>query len=824
MSKIKGKKIKEIESFVNERILTDNLEDIFGERFGRYSKYIIQDRALPDVRDGLKPVQRRILFAMYRLGIFYNKSYKKSARIVGEVIGKYHPHGDTSVYDALVRLSQDFKIRLPLIDMQGNNGSIDGDGAAAMRYTEARLSKYADYLLKDINKKTVGLVPNFDDEEYEPVVLPAYFPNLLVNGGTGISAGYATEIPPHNIDEIINATIYRINNPNCTLKEIMNIVQGPDFPTGGIVQGIDGIKSAFETGRGKIIVKSKTEIIEQDKKYQLVVSEIPYDVNKSMLIKKMADMVVQKNVDGIIDIRDESDKDGLSIVVDIKKDANPEYIRNFFFKTTELQVNYNYNMVVICNKRPMQLGIIPIIDAYIDHQKEVVTNRSNFELKSAKKRLHIVEGLIFMTSILDAVIQTIRNSANKKDAKENLISLYSFTEEQAEAIVMLQLYRLTNTDIVALMEEKKNLSELIKELETILSDEAALLNLIKKEMLQTLEQLSTPRKTVIEHEIDEVKVEVKELIPKEDAVILVTKDGYIKRMTLKNYNLQEEEKLKENDTIIGRYNVTTLDTLLMFTNCGNYVYLPVSKVPDCRHKDLGRNISVLATISSEEKIIYTVPISNFEDDRYLLFTTKNALTKRTQIKDLDATRFSKALKATKLREGDELVSVDICDGENKEVVMITKEGYITRYDASEISLFAPASFGVKALEMKSRPKDEVVSGDYVNSKDVIILLTNKGVIKRFKVSEILKGHKNHVGKQYVTSSKSSYSYIIDAKIVHKSNIDDGYVESYVVGSQGLMSVDLGLVKGTTKTAASNIDIGKIESLLLVRNDKDFNRE
>lgn len=823
MSKIKGKKIKEIESFVNERILSDNLEDIMGERFGRYSKYIIQDRALPDVRDGLKPVQRRILFAMYRLGIFYNKSYKKSARIVGEVIGKYHPHGDSSVYDALVRLSQDFKIRLPLIDMQGNNGSIDGDGAAAMRYTEARLSKYADYLLKDINKKTVGLVPNFDDEEYEPVVLPAYFPNLLVNGGTGISAGYATEIPPHNIDEIINATIYRINNPNCTLKEIMNIVQGPDFPTGGIVQGIDGIKSAFETGRGKIIVKSKTEIIEADKKYQLVVSEIPYDVNKSMLIKKMGDMVEQKNIDGIIDIRDESDKDGLSIVVDIKKDANPEYIRNFFFKTTELQVNYNYNMVVICNKRPMQLGIIPIIDAYVDHQKEVVTNRSNFELKSAKKRLHIVEGLIFMTSILDAVIQTIRNSQNKKDAKENLISLYSFTEEQAEAIVMLQLYRLTNTDIVALMEEKKNLSELIKELENILSDETALLDLIKKELLVTLEQLSTPRKTLIEHEIDEVKVEVKELIPKEDAVILVTKDGYIKRMTPKNYNLQEDEKLKENDVIVGKYNVTTLDTLLMFTNRGNYVYLPVSKVPDCKHKDLGRNISVLATISSDEKIIFTVPISNFEDERYLLFTTKNGLTKRTHIRYLDATRFSKALKATKLRDGDELVSVDICNGDKGEVIMVTKEGFITRYDASEISLFAPASFGVKALEMKNRPKDEVVSGLYVNNKDVIILLTNKGVIKRFKVNEILKGHKNHVGKQYVTSSKSSYSYILDARIVHKENIDEGFVESYVAGSNATMPVDLGLVKGGTKTAASNLDIGKIESLLLVRNDNDFNK-
>ena len=815
--------LNKIEQFVNEKILNDNLEDIFGDRFGRYSKYIIQDRALPDVRDGLKPVQRRILFAMYKLGIFYNKPYKKSARIVGEVIGKYHPHGDTSVYDALVRLSQDFKIRLPLIDMQGNNGSIDGDSAAAMRYTEARLSKYADYLLKDINKKTVGFVPNFDDEEYEPTILPAYFPNLLVNGGTGISAGYATEIPPHNITEVINATIYRINHPTCTLKEIMNIVQGPDFPTGGIVQGIDGIKQAYETGRGKIIVKSKTEIIEQDKKFQLVISEIPYEVNKSLLIKRMSEAVEAKNVDGIIDIRDESDKDGLSIIVDIKKDANPEFIRNFFFKSTELQINYNFNMVAICNKRPMQLGIIPLLDAYIDHQKEVVTNRSNFELKSAKKRLHIVEGLISMTSILDAVIQTIRNSLNKRDAKENLISTYDFTEEQAEAIVMLQLYRLTNTDIVALMDEKNHLSERIKELENILSNESALLDLIKKELLKTLEELGCERKTVIEHEIDDVKVEVNELIAKEDAVILITKDGYIKRMSPKNYNVQEETKLKENDVIIAKYDVTTLDTLLLFSDHGNYVFLPVSKVPDTKHKDLGRNVSVLANIGSEEKIIFSVPISDFEADRYLLFTTKNGLTKRTHIRDLYANRYSKALKATKIRPGDELVSVDICDGEDKEVVMITKEGFITRYDGKEISLFAPASFGVKALEMKNRPKDEVVAGLYVNSKDVIVLLTNKGVIKRFKTSEILKGHKNHVGKQYVTSSKSSNSHIIDAKIIHKTNIDQGYVNSYVVGSEAMMEIDLGLIKGVSKTPSNSIDIGKVEKLLIVRNDNDFNK-
>ncbi len=811
--------VTSVEEFVNERILTDNLENIFGDRFGRYSKYIIQDRALPDVRDGLKPVQRRILFAMYRLGIFSNKPYKKSARIVGEVIGKYHPHGDTSVYEALVRLSQDFKIRFPLIDMQGNNGSIDGDSAAAMRYTEARLSKYAEYLLKDINKKTVGFVPNFDDEEYEPTILPSYFPNLLVNGGTGISAGYATEIPPHNIDEIINATIYRINNPNCNLKAIMNIVQGPDFPTGGIVQGYDGIKEAYKTGRGKIIIKSRTEIVEQDKKFQIVISEIPYDVNKSQLIKRMSEAIEQKNIDGVLDIRDESDKDGLSIVVDIKKDANPEYIRNFFFKSTELQISYNFNMVAICNKRPMQLGLLELLDAYIAHQKEVVTNRSNFELKSAKKRLHIVDGLIAMTSILDAVIQTIRNSANKKDAKDNLISTYSFSEEQAEAIVMLQLYRLTNTDIVALTEEKKSLSERVEELQNILSNESALLDLIKKELLMTLEELSTPRKTSIEHEIDEVKVEVKELIPKEDAIVLITKDGYIKRMTPKNYNVQEETKLKDNDVIVAKYDVTTLDTLLLFTDKGNYVFLPVSKIPDAKHKDLGRNVSVLATIGSDEKIIFSVPISDFEDDRYLLFTTKNGLTKRTHIRDLNANRYSKALKATKIRDDDELVSVDICNGEETEVVMITKEGFITRYDSKEISLFAPASFGVKALEMKGRPNDEVIAGLYVGKKDVIILLTNNGVIKRFKTSDILKGHKNHVGKQYIETTRKSY--IIDGKIVHKSNIDNGFVDSYVVGSDGLMSIDLGLKKGAPKTPASSMNIGKVDKILLVRNNDDF---
>lgn len=810
---------KKINDFVEEKILNENLDEIVSERFARYSKYIIQDRALPDVRDGLKPVQRRILFAMYKLGLFSNKPYKKSARIVGDVIGKYHPHGDTAVYEAMARLSQDFKMRLPLIDMHGNNGSIDGDSPAAMRYTEARLSKYAEAIIQDINKKTVGFVPNFDDEEYEPTVLPSKFPNILVNGATGISAGYATDIPPHNIDEIINAVIYRMNHPQCSLKEIMTIVKGPDFPTGGIVQGIEGIKNAYKSGRGKIIVKSKTEIVQEKNMFKLVITEIPYEVNKSVLVKRMSDVVELKNVDGIIDIRDESGRDGLRIVVDIKKDANPEFIRNFFFKSTDLQVNYNFNVVAIANKRPVQMGLLEILDSYIAHQREIVTNKSNYELHNAKKRLHIVEGLISMTSILDAVIKTIRSSANKKDAKDNLVSTYEFSEEQAEAIVMLQLYKLTNTDIYALQKEKEDLSQSVEQLNDILSNDTSLLTVIKSELLTTLSELSLPRKTLIEHKIDEVKVEVKELIAKEDAIILITRDGYIKRMTLKNYAAEEETKLKDNDIIIAKYEVTTLDTLLLFTNQGNYVYLPVQKIPDVKHKDLGRNVSTLASIAADEKVIFTVAIDDFNADRYLLFTTKNGLTKRTHIRDLNAERYSRALKATKIRDNDELVSVDICYGDQNEVVMVTKKGFINRYNANEISLFAPASFGVKALEMKGRPDDEVVAGHYIDSKDTILLLNQKGTVKKMKPSEIVKGKKNHVGRQYIVATKKAPLFLVDCEIIHKNHAELRVEETYLEGSEGITKLDL-----SGKASAKISDIGTPEKIIIARNNFDFMKD
>lgn len=815
---------KKIEQFANEKILTQNLEQIFGERFGRYSKYIIQDRALPDARDGLKPVQRRILYAMYRLGMFHNKPYKKSARIVGEVIGKYHPHGDTSVYDAMVRMSQDFTMLMPLIDMHGNNGSMDGDPAAAMRYTEARLSVYAEYILQDLNKKTVGFVPNFDDEEYEPTVLPAKFPALLANGATGISAGYATEIPPHNINEIIKGAVYRINHPKCTLEKIMEIIPGPDFPTGGIIEGTEGIKEAYETGKAKIVVKSKTEIVEGDKYNQIVITEIPYKVVKAQLVKKMSEVYVTKNIDGIIDIRDESDREGLRIVVDIKKDVNAQYIRDFFFKSTDLQVNYSFNMVAINNKRPELMGLLSLLDAYIDHQKEVITNRSNFELSSAYKRLHIVEGLIAMVSILDAVIKTIRESANKKEAKENLMSNYSFTEEQAEAIVMLQLYRLTNTDIYALRKEQEELKEKVKELEVILANESKLLEVIKKELMETEKVLAMDRKTEISGEVKELIVEVTNLIAKEEVRLLITKDGYIKKIPLKFFATEEPTKLKEDDFIINEYSSFTTDTLLMFTSKGNYVYLPVSKIPDCKHKDLGSNVSTLANITADEKIIYSVPIDDFDSDKYVMFVTKNGLIKRTQISELKATRYSNALMATKLRDDDELVNVDFCTGSKKEVVVITKEGFISRYDASEVSIYAAASYGMRACEFGTRKKDTVVGGYFVNPKDSLILLQQKGNLKKFRIDEIVKIKRSNVGKSMLPMAKTSPNYVINAVIIHNQNAKAD-ISAHVIGDKGFVEIDYNSLKSSSPTLgkkATSQTIGKPEKIIITRNNLDLN--
>ncbi|HPG43706.1 MAG TPA: DNA topoisomerase IV subunit A, partial [Acholeplasmataceae bacterium] len=619
--------IKQVNDYV-EKIIESSLEDIVSERFARYSKYIIQDRALPDARDGLKPVQRRILYAMQQLGMLHNKPYKKSARIAGEVMGKYHPHGDSSIYDAMVRLSQDFKMRVPLIDMHGNNGSIDGDSAAAMRYTEARLSKAAEALLGDIDKRTVPFVPNFDDEELEPVVLPAKFPNLLVNGAKGISAGYATNIPPHNLKEVVQATLAFIDNEQLTVKEVSEIIKGPDFPTGGIVQGHAGILQAIETGSGKIVIRSKCNVEEISKSQdRIIITEIPYEINKADLVKAMDLFRIDKKVEDILEIRDESDQEGLRVAIDLKKGADAQLILNLLFKNTDLQVTYNYNMVSIMNHRPVLVGVLPVLKAYVDHQKDVITNRSNYELAKATKRQHIVLGLIKMVSVIEEVVRIIRNSQNKQNAKENLMQAFDFSEMQAEAIVTLQLYRLSNTDIIALEQESVGLTERIKELEHILSSEAALRRVIKRELTEMSDALGEDRKTEIEAEIETIKIDQKDLVSDEKVMIGVTKDGYIKRASTRSYQASQTCGLKENDALMFEVEVNTLDTLLLFTNLGNYIFLPVYKIDEQKWKDLGVYINNIVPIEKNEILIKVIPVQTFRDDTNILIATKEGMMK-----------------------------------------------------------------------------------------------------------------------------------------------------------------------------------------------------
>ena len=815
---------KKIDKFV-ENYVVENFENIMGDRFGRYSKYIIQDRALPDVRDGLKPVQRRILYSMYKLGLSSTKPTKKSARIVGDVIGKYHPHGDTAVYDAMVRMSQQFKILLPLVDMQGNNGSIDGDPAAAMRYTEARMSKYSELMLEDLNKHTVGFVPNFDDEELEPIVLPSKFPNILVNGASGISAGYATEIPPHNPGEVIDATIYRIGHPNCSTEELMQFVQGPDFPSGAIVQGIDGLKEAYETGRGKVIITSKY-FIDTSKAAdpKIVITEIPYDVNKALLVKKMGDVLQAKNVDGVKEILDNTSSEGLQIDIHLRKDVNPETILNFLLKQTDLQTSYNFNVVAISQGRPMQMGLAEILDAYISHQKEVITNRCNFELEKDLKRLEVVQGLISMVSILDAVITTIRNSKNKADAKENIISKYGFTEIQAEAIVTLQLYRLTNTDIFALRTEEKELEQDIKKLRHILSSNTALLKTIIAELSRVKELIDVPRKTEIQHEITEVEVKTEEFIPKEDVILMITHDGYLKRLSKKAFfGTSEPTKLKEGDVITDIYGVSTTDTLLQFTDRGNYIFLPIHKIPESKHKDQGIHVSTLIGMESNEKVIFSFPVSDFNEERYVLLATKSGLIKRIQLSSLYVTRYSKTLKATKLKDDDAVVSADIARGSNYEVVIATKDGFMNRYDAAEISIIEPASFGVKSIELKSRPNDYVVGAKYVSEKDIVLILTNRGNIKRMRPEEINKGKKNNVGKMYLKAVRSNMHEAIDLEVIHAKNANSD-LASYIFCEKGYVEIDYTILRTAIADNGKKFvsgDNGKPIEIAICRNDADM---
>ena len=741
-----------------KRIYEYSLEEIMGERFGKYSKYIIQDRAIPDVRDGLKPVQRRILYSMYKEKNTYDKPYKKSARAVGDVMGKYHPHGDSSIYDAIVRMSQDWKMREPFVDMQGNNGSIDGDSAAASRYTEARLSKISNEMLRDIDKDTVVFSPNYDDTLLEPTVLPSRFPNLLVNGTTGISAGYATNIPPHNLGEVIDATIYRIDNPGIRLDTLLNYIKGPDFPTGGEAVGYAGIHEAYETGRGRILIRSKLTI----EKNKIIITEIPYEVNKQLLVKKIDEIRIDKKIDGITEVRDESDKNGLQITIELKKEANAKNILNYLYKNTELQISYNYNMIAIVNRRPMQLGLIAILDAYIAHQREVVTKRTSFDLAHAKKRYHIVEGLIKAISILDEVIKTIRASKNKADAIENLMIKYEFTEEQATEIVNLQLYRLTNTDIVILQEEKNNLEKIMAMLEAILASPEKLNTVIKEELKKIKKEYATPRRTTIVMEAEEIKIDATEMIPKEDTIVVVTKEGYIKRVSVRGYEANTEATgLKEGDYVIGLYNINTTQNVLVFTDLGNYLYLPVYEIPEVKWKDIGKHVSNIITMSSDEKVIGAMPVYNFDEDRYITVFTKNGMVKRTKLCDFKVGRYTKEISMIKLSTGDMVISVDYTN--NNDIFVATKKGYGLWYDVSEVSVVGIRASGVKSIKLKD---DEVVSSTLFNPEDeYITIITDKGTGKRLRLSEIEKTSRANKGILLMKEIKSNPSKILDCYII-----------------------------------------------------------
>lgn len=691
---------------VLKRIHDYSLEEIMGERFARYSKYIIQDRAIPDVRDGLKPVQRRIIYAMYRDKNTYDKQFKKCANAVGNVLGKYHPHGDSSVYDALIRMSQSWKQNHILVEVDGNNGSIDGDGPAAYRYTECRLSKISEELLKDIDKDTVMMAPNYSDTLLEPTVLPAKFPNLLVNGTNGISAGYATNIPPHNLIEVCDAVIKRIDSPNCHEDSIYEIIKGPDFPTGGIVEGLDGIKSAFKTGRGKLIVTSKSEFQKNKGKDQIVISEIPFEVNKALLVKKIDDIRFEKKLDGIAEVRDESDKDSnIRIVIDLKPGADKELVLNYLLKNTELQTTYNYNMVCIDKRRPRLLGIIPIIDAYIDHQKDVILKRTNFDLAFARKEMHITEGLVKAISILDEVIAVIRASKNKPDAIENLVKKFDFTTEQATAIVMLQLYRLTNTDITVLNEKLENLRKIIEELTGILNDESKLKGVIKDELRRMKKEYGVPRKTEISETVKEIKIDQTDLITKEDVIIVLTNDGYLKRVPIKSHNSADgETALKPGDYVICYKQTNTLNKLCIFTSRGNYLYLPIHEIPSCKWKDLGKHISNFVTISPDDKAVNAFIISENVTNPEVTMFTREGMVKRTNLNDFIVSRYSKAYTAMKLKDTDEVVNVCIT---KPNVLIVTKTGYYLNYMASEIPLSGPKAAGVKGINLKD---DNVISG------------------------------------------------------------------------------------------------------------------
>ena len=757
---------------VLKKIYEYSLSDIMGERFGAYSKYIIQDRAIPDARDGLKPVQRRILFSMYKDKNTYDKAYKKSATAVGNVMGKFHPHGDTPIYEAMARMSQDWKQNVLYIDMQGNNGSIDGDPPAAYRYTEARLSKISEELLKDLDRDTVEMILTFDDSNLEPTVLPAKYPNLLVNGSNGISAGYATNIAPHNLSEVIDATIKKIEKPNASIDDLLKYIKGPDFPTGAIA-----------CGKGKIVVKAKVEV----EKNKIIITEIPFEVNKALLVKKIDTIRLNKVVDGITEVRDETDKEGLRIVIELKANASSELILNYLYKNTDLQTTFHYNAVAIVNRTPKLLSLVEMLDAYIAHYKEVVIRRTKFDLNYANIKLHRVEGLVKCISILDEVIKVIRASKNKSDAKNNLVKEFDFSIDQAETIVMLQLYKLTNTDVVELEEELKKLNLTIAALNKILSEEDTLRKVMIEELKRIKKEFGYPRRTIIEEEVQEIKIDTKDMIQEEDVVVSITKDGYIKRSSFRSYNATEETSLKDNDYYLNIYKTTTLSTLIIFTSLGNYLYLPVHEIPNYSYKELGKHISNIITLEVNEKVVATYLVNDFKEDKYLILTTQKGMIKKINVKDLEVKRYSKSFTAIKLLANDSLIDVN---NSEQEVILNTFNNYALKFSTEEIPVLGLKSRGVKAIKLDK--DDYLVSSNSIKDETYIVIGFNNGTLKRLKLEDIKEAKRTNKGIKIIRTIKTNKHNTIKSLVVSnkdKVTLIDDVIKTIKVSDIAIKDLD-----------------------------------
>ena len=727
------KKIDLVEENYVENISIQPMEDVMGDRYATYAKYVIQDRAIPDVRDGLKPVQRRIIFTMFKNNNVFNKPTRKCAHTVGAVMGTFHPHGDTSIYEALARMSQDWKIRYPLIDFQGNNGSIDGDSPAAYRYTESRLAEISNELVREIDKKTVDMQLNFDDTEFEPTILPARFPNLFANGTEGIAVGMATEIPPHNLQEIIDAVVYRIGHKTATIEDLMQFVLGPDFPGGGIIYESEGLKSIYLTGRGRIEIASKEEIVQNKDNQQIVITEIPYKTQKNQLVFEIDKIIHSKAVDGLLEVRDESDWKGIRIVIDCKKDAKVELLLQYLNNKTGLVSSYSTNMVAIVDGRPRTLNLLTYVDAYIAHQVDVITRRSKFDLDRFQARLHIVEGLIQASLNINEVVEIIRRSKDKADSKINLMNRYGFSNEQAEAIVTMPLYKLSHTDEVILENEKAQLLKDIEMLKGILEDESKLNRVLVRELKAIADKYGDDRRTVIQEKEEIAPIDKRELIAKDDVMIALTRDGYLKRSTLKSYRSSGDNPLpglKDGDELIASGMVNTTDYLICFTNQGNYICVPVHKMTENRWKDEGDHLNAFSTLAAGEKIIKGLAVTDFRDDIYLGILTKYGQIKRMPLNMIEKGKRSRPIRNMRLLNGDEVADIQVLSG-NSNLLVLTSNGNATYFNENELSVLSSKAGGVKSVAGLGKNNAVALIAFDEEEKNKVILFTDKGHYRIF---------------------------------------------------------------------------------------------